>query len=341
MTTDLALHEPTKSRTETLPAAKNRTELVAELKTLLKSFRTSIRTTGRLALQIGERLAVLRDAHRGYGEWKAIREELKIGERSARVYMQLARAYRDNRQGTAGSEITTIDALLAGVKKGKRFLQVDDRKRVQAEALANPAATDNAYPVMHGDCRTLDWGNVKPEAIVTDPPWADMDLYRWLGQFAAERLTDGGLLLVQCGQMDMACVLAILTEKLVYQHCLAIVYPQIMPTQHPSFSQAWRPALVLTKGKWNRKSLKKIPDTYTVTGSEDRKPLHEWQQPLQPFVRWIDGLTRAGSLIVDPFIGSGTNALATKLAGAGRTFLGCDISEANVAVSRKRIAEGK
>lgn len=320
--------------------AKNRTELVAEVKTLLKSFRTSIRTTGRLALQIGERLLILRAEFNGYGEWKAIREELKIGERSARVYMQLARANQDNRQGTAGSEITTIEALLAGVKKGKRLVQADERAAARAAAMLDPAAEDKAYQVVVGDCRKIEWPE-SIDAIVTDPPWADMDAYRWLRDFAAEKLIDGGLLLVQCGQMDMAEVLAILTEKLTYQHCLAIVYSQIMPTRHPAFSNAWRPALVLTKGKWNRKGIKKIPDTWTVDGNKFQKPVHEWQQPLQPFVRWIDGLTRPGSLVVDPFIGSGTVAVACKIAGAGRTFLGCDIDEVNVAVARDRIARGE
>jgi hypothetical protein len=216
-------------------------------------------------------------------------------------------------------------------------LRADGRAAILAELLASAPEADKDYPVIHGDCRKIEWPH-GISCIVGDPPWGDMSHYEWLADFSAEHLADGGILLAQCGQMDMADVLTILGKRLTYVYTLAIVYEEIMPTKSPSFSNAWRPVIVLSKGKWDRAGVSKVTDTMTVRGNEDRKPLHEWQQPLEPFVHWLGRMTTPNSLIVDPFTCTGTIGLAVKKIGEGRRYIGCEIDEQMVKVARARIA---
>ena len=76
-----------------------------------------------------------------------------------------------------------------------------------------------------------------------------------------------------------------------------------------------------------------IEDLYNGNGPE--KSNHDWQQALDESVYMISHLTKPGDLIVDPFLGSGTTALATIF--EGRRFIGCDIDIAAVMTARQRI----
>lgn len=51
---------------------------------------------------------------------------------------------------------------------------------------------------------------------------------------------------------------------------------------------------------------------------------------------WIRYITKAGDVILDPFMGSGTTALSAQK--AGRHFVGCDSSAEYIELARKRIA---
>ena len=100
------------------------------------------------------------------------------------------------------------------------------------------------------------------------------------------------------------------------------------------FLSTWRPMLLFSHGPPSRFAI--ISDVATVNGREAMKEWHDWQQPLAPFEKWITGMTTPGSLIGDPFSGTGTIALACKL--TGRRCLATEIDEKMVAVARARIA---
>jgi DNA modification methylase len=65
--------------------------------------------------------------------------------------------------------------------------------------------------------------------------------------------------------------------------------------------------------------------------------LHPWQQALEPVRHWIRQVSERGELIVDPFLGSGTTAVAAIM--EGRRFLGCDIDPGCVETTRRRLGE--
>jgi hypothetical protein len=52
-------------------------------------------------------------------------------------------------------------------------------------------------------------------------------------------------------------------------------------------------------------------------GGSQERPLHPWQQALEPVRHWIRQVSEPSELIVDPFLGSGTTAVAAvRRAGA-------------------------
>jgi site-specific DNA-methyltransferase (adenine-specific) len=79
-----------------------------------------------------------------------------------------------------------------------------------------------------------------------------------------------------------------------------------------------------------------IKDTVITDGNE--KDLHEWQQPLSEARYFVERLCPPGGLVCDPFCGSGTTAHAVLLAGGGRRYLGCDVSEGSIRKARRRVS---
>ena len=59
------------------------------------------------------------------------------------------------------------------------------------------------------------------------------------------------------------------------------------------------------------------------------------QKPLKLLDRIVRATSDVGSLVVDPFVGSGTTLVAA--AASGRRFAGCDIGELSIATTRARL----
>ncbi|WP_214766228.1 MULTISPECIES: site-specific DNA-methyltransferase [unclassified Exiguobacterium] len=70
--------------------------------------------------------------------------------------------------------------------------------------------------------------------------------------------------------------------------------------------------------------------------NEDSK-FHEAQKPLELMEYIIKGFTQENQIVLDPFIGSGTTAVAAKK--LGRHFIGFDINEEYVKIANNRLEE--
>ena len=68
---------------------------------------------------------------------------------------------------------------------------------------------------------------------------------------------------------------------------------------------------------------------------ENGKSLHNTQKPMDLLRRVILSSTKAGDVILDPFVGSGTTAAAAK--ELGRNFIGIDREESYVKAARERV----
>ena len=73
---------------------------------------------------------------------------------------------------------------------------------------------------------------------------------------------------------------------------------------------------------------------------EKDKRHHDYQQPVDLSVHLLEKMSVKGDLIVDPFVGSGTNGVAASL--LGRSFIGSEIKSATYKVALARVTtEGK
>jgi len=65
--------------------------------------------------------------------------------------------------------------------------------------------------------------------------------------------------------------------------------------------------------------------------------IHPCPKPLKLFYWLVDRLTDVGDLVVDPFLGSGTTAVACKQ--LGRDFIGFEINQEYVDIANKRLEQ--
>ena len=74
--------------------------------------------------------------------------------------------------------------------------------------------------------------------------------------------------------------------------------------------------------------------------SEKKHGKHPTQKPIKLFEYFIDLLTNEGDFIVDPFMGSGSSAVAAKKAYI-RNYIGIELNSDYCEIARKRIEDVK
>lgn len=218
----------------------------------------------------------------------------------------------------------------------------------QAERAARDKATDearaaaDATPVDLGDVRiehcSLADLSLEPDSVdlmFTDPPYPAEFVPLWsdLGELASKALKPGGLLVAYSGQMFLPEAMSRLAEYLDYWWMYSITHVGAFFQMRVRHTQVgWKPLLVY------RKPGGELPPWVNdiVTDGAREKSGHEWQQSESEAAYWVEKLTCAGDLVVDPFLGSGTTAaVAQRL---GRRFVGCDVDPLAVQRTRERVA---
>jgi len=93
------------------------------------------------------------------------------------------------------------------------------------------------------------------------------------------------------------------------------------------------------KGEWSGNPRGKNPsDVWQIPNVKSRhieKMDHPCQFPVALAQRLIRALTQRGDLVVDPFVGSGSSAVAAAI--EERQFAGCDVNRSYVAMAAQRI----
>lgn len=147
------------------------------------------------------------------------------------------------------------------------------------------------------------------DMIFTDPPYdfESLTLYAELGRLAARVLKPGSYLMTYSGQMHLNEVMRLLSDQLEYVWTFCVYLPGQNQSIHArSIFDAWHPILAFKKPgeTTNREWTHDF-----VEGTRD-KEFHEWQQQMEPPLKYIPCYTLPGDIILDPFVGGGTTVIA-------------------------------
>lgn len=181
-----------------------------------------------------------------------------------------------------------------------------------------------------------------------------MEFTRNLVREADRILSDKGAIMICCSLHNVGEVIMVLKE-LNYKPLNIITWrkPNAMPNitkrmlTHSTEFIVW-----FSKGKqWTfnyekmkkynyGKQLRDVWDFPSCQGPErikgkDGRSAHPTQKPLKLFRRLVEMSTKEGDLIVDPFIGSGTTAIASE--ELGRRWIGIDNNHEYIEIANKRL----
>jgi DNA (cytosine-5)-methyltransferase 1 len=261
-------------------------------------------------------------------------ERIRDGRINIPEARQLARASHSIR----GKVLGALDNGGAK-KKVSRLIReaiVADRK-ASARRYADRNGADDDQNILHGDMGLL-WERLKDESVkmfLSDPPYAQPELYGRLAELAAAKLAPGGLCLAYC---EPGCLIEVTDEMrkyLDYWWCLGVSHtgmPRYVNDRH--IQNKWKPIVA-----FGRAPVPLPPEwlgDFLEGGGRD-KTHHRWGQPVSEARYFITRLTEAGDLVVDPFVGGGTIPLACNI--LGRRWLATEVDAETVAVARKRLAD--
>jgi hypothetical protein len=175
--------------------------------------------------------------------------------------------------------------------------------------------------------------------IITDPPYLEkfLPLLKDLGKFGNRVLKPSGLLVTYAGNHHLPDFVRLLTRELTYVWTAAVVYPSSPATLYRyHIKSMWKPVLIFSKSEY-APALKREWFCDRWEGDGRTKENHNWEQGLGEAHSLIEYFTFPGDIVVDPFLGSGTTAIAAQR--LRRKFIGSDIDEQAVGISRARVNE--
>jgi len=169
------------------------------------------------------------------------------------------------------------------------------------------------------------------DAIVTDPPYLkdDLPIFTELAGLAKQALKPPGLLAVMCPHIHLPEILARVTPHIPYRWIIAYITPGSGADNWSRKVQiGWKPVVVFGgSADW-------IIDVVTSKASDKR--FDDWGQSETGMEALIEALTKPGQLVCDPFVGTGTTAVAC--VRLKRRFIGCDVDAAMIRIARRRVA---
>jgi ParB-like chromosome segregation protein Spo0J len=165
--------------------------------------------------------------------------------------------------------------------------------------------------VHHGDFRETmkHLPDESVDLIFTDLPYGEDHIkdYGDLAQIAARILKPGGGLITYAGHYALPQIFELMCPHLRYWWMLAVKHSGgLSSLSGKKVYVQWKPLLWFVKGEHGGEDF--VFDLVDSTPPE--KKLHEWEQSLTEAQYYIEGLTNEGDIVVDPFCGSGTTAIA-------------------------------
>jgi len=225
--------------------------------------------------------------------------------------------------------VTSVAAAIREVKKEQAAAALADAQAHVTKA--KRAALSSVCDLRVCSCATLLASGVRPDAVITDPPYPQefLPVFSELAKACAAAKVP--LVAVMSGQSYLPEVMARLCEHLDYRWTLAYLTPggQAVQQWEAKVNAAWKPVLVFGPSReW-------FGDVATSKPNDNDKRFHNWGQSESGMADLVERLTKPGQLVCDPFLGGGTTAVVAL--ALGRRFVGCDISAAAVATAQSRV----
>ncbi len=237
---------------------------------------------------------------------------------------------RDVFQAVKRGELTTSQAQR----------QIRDRSQIErraSTALLQEQLPDQDMRLLLGDFREqlhqVESGSV--DLVLTDPPYATecRGLWRDLGVEAQRILRPGGFLVACSGQHGLPEILNMLGESLDYYWLGAMKNRQAAAQRFEiQVMNFFKPLLVFCKPPSSKRS------TWfrdLVQGNGEDKRFHRWGQDEASAVTILEAFSAPGDLVLDPFLGGGTNGAVCSV--MKRRFIGCEIDEETLQIAKDRI----
>ena len=216
-----------------------------------------------------------------------------------------------------------------------------------------------AGQIVVGDC--LDVMRQMPDGcvdlVLTDPPyelgkgaWDKLVSWAWLDE-ARRLLVDGGAIYCFWSCKDIPTIQPEIEKRFDLKNVCVWHYPNgVSPKANDWYAVTWEACLYATKGKGNYNIFRnfsrfaknnfdvwRIPTPQSQWKAEPK--IHPAQKPEALLMRIVGASSNEGNLILDPFMGSGTTAVAADR--LCRRFFGCDINKDYVDMALKRLAEDR
>lgn len=174
------------------------------------------------------------------------------------------------------------------------------------------------------------------DLILTDPPYPYEFIECWskLGTFAEKKLKDGGFLIAYSGHAFLPEVInRVLSSGMKWYWLGSCLHTgaQLSQVFTVNMFAKHKPILFFYKGEKHKQN-KWLIDVLE-SKVDDMKEYHEWGQTTDIFDKLIK--TFEPKIVVDPFLGGGTTAIACIMNQV--KFIGAEIDESAYNISKKRI----
>jgi len=226
------------------------------------------------------------------------------------------------------------------IKQEKKEQQQASKQSHEQEIVKTLPAACDRYKLIKSAIDKLA-SELEPESvdvIITDPPYPAeyLSTYSDLADIAEYALKPGGSLFAMVGQSYLPEIMNRLGECLTYNWTLAYLTPggQAVQVWQRKVNTFWKPVLWYVKGDYSGGWLGDVAKSST---NDNDKRFHHWGQSESGMADLITRCSNAGDTILDPFCGGGTTGVVSVM--LNRLFVGADIDEKCIEVSKIRLAE--
>lgn len=259
--------------------------------------------------------------------------------------------------GNAEDQNAIVDMVIKGecktIKDAVSAFMRDKQRKEFTDIASDVKKLPDTIKLIQGDFFDMEDAKDFPkhnsiDAIITDPPYVEDWKENWapfLG-IAADILKPGGFLISYVGHIRLPEFFSALEEtqsegggkisknnKLEFFWICFLEHTGSITAVHSRSAQCSQKPILIAFKPPMRKPYKYFSDI--IHGSGRDKGLHEWQQGVDELIPLLDSFTRPGDVVMDPFAGSFTTAVACKM--TARRFIGYDTSQENVDIGIKRI----